>query len=262
MDARLKSLPAPIRTIAERIEDKCRCEIELRRSPPLFTGSQADCEGAATIEPQYRVKEPSKERVKDSERLRPIIFVFEKEQSLDTLIHELLHLDRWILEGVPQLTSTQPLFEGIPNREFVGTVGWIDNHIEHFHILRRMNEMGYPQAPRLDSIYRKDFDETLPVAIKFGRKISDLVRCSLFLRYATVRRFCEDAQVKATVEKVLTISGLLADAQSFDGLLEMVLPDKANTARFVAKALGIAPSILRLCYFNTRLGTFEYRRLS
>jgi hypothetical protein len=115
-------LPDSARGLVDSIEAACICDIEVRQDSDLLPRDDHS-PVACTI-------------TKD---LKPLIlYRVEEDFAASGVVHELLHLERYLVSGVPQL---QPV-----TTDMGGFVEGIENILEHLIIVPKAAEYGFDQV--------------------------------------------------------------------------------------------------------------------
>lgn len=128
--------------LVDSIESSCSCEIEVRQDSAMLP-REDHSPVACTI----------------TEDARPVIlFRTEEDFTASGAVHELLHLERYLVSGVPQM---QPASEGV-----VGMVEPMENILEHLIIIPKASEHGFDHAAQEERHAKRQWDSLSAVVVQ------------------------------------------------------------------------------------------------
>ena len=123
-DAYLNRLPADVRQLVEEIEEKAGIEIEIRIDPER---ARQQCDG------------PTPMACEADERGAWILIASRDDFPESSVLHELFHIHRILIEQVPKLVVCDDLWDRETDRayELDRGIHALDNNIEHLAIVPR-----------------------------------------------------------------------------------------------------------------------------
>jgi hypothetical protein len=250
LHALLEKQPIAIRELAARIETEAKVTIEVVRSAPLHTdGNFAKAPAGCGID----------------DNLRCAILIFNDELTPESAAHELAHLERWLIDGVPRLFFKPEFIPNIQPTEYAGTSLWFENRLEHFHVFRRMKDLGVDPTKGLNvemgkqwaDITAKFAKTALLASVPTGSNTANLHEnltpigyLGTHLDYCITRRFVDDPAVRSCATDFMENRGLLISARALDRRLNSTLHDKKETARMLIRELRLPRDTAYLKYFN------------
>ena len=148
--------------------------------------------------------------------------------SVNAVTHELLHLERYIENSIPQLTPKSS------SEERWKITSDIENTLEHLSIVPLEREYGFDPAPYWRATFKSNWDNLLE------RDFNEFaLKKNAMLGYTTLP-LAEDAQLEAQVSKILDEIGFLEEAVEFRSKMNRLKPEKAKQLAYVCKSLGIS----------------------
>lgn len=159
----------------------------------------------------------------------------------NAVLHELLHLERYWVEGVPQLEPVHDIGQNVE------ALSAIDNNLEHLIIVPRERDYGYDPSPYwsticLATIRELDRPNASPNWLQ-GAAVAMLITASL----------TTDEVARGAVQKALQSKGLLEFSES---ALHRIVRQRATKPRMARAALKAAKIPLK----QARLVTFDIRK--
>lgn len=207
-----EQLPVRQRQLFEAIEAKQRCQIrvDLRVDHPSPTDPNPDAPACSVGPDGGEIHFRSWDRA-----------------EIEGVTHELLHLERYILQSVPQM---------VPKSDEASqwkVTSAIENCLEHLVIIPKEQEYGYDPIPYWKATYRRNW-ENFPVD-----GYSDFaIRKNALLWFASLG-IIADVELDDLALKVLDDLELRADAEDFRRKVNVLKGDKAKQISYLCDALGI-----------------------
>lgn len=170
------------------------------------------------------------------------------------VVHELLHLRRFLLQGVPMLYVDEE--QPIGTSAFADGIHKLDNALEHLVIVPI--ELGY-RADRvaywtriLESIWRQD--------IPAFPDEEDKARWAK-VHWTFVRHVLSDTAVSPLAEQLLQDMGILAEANALhDAVISALAKSKEDATRICLGLLGLPAERVGFEYLDTKRGTRHFER--
>lgn len=159
------------------------------------------------------------------------------------ITHELLHIHRYWVEGVPQLDSVSELGDR------VDTLSWLDNVLEHLIIVPQQIVMGVPPGDH----WREEGARIMNM-VATGATKTEAGRHRMLLAMWTVTAYVEDAEFRRQSLAMLQQYQLQRQARMFLGRLQKAHRSKERMATIALQAMGLAGADVRLCYIRIREG--------
>lgn len=213
----LSRLPDPVRDLVVRIEAFAETEIQVKVDP-------------RPIEPT----DPNPDRLacEVTERTATIWLRAADAFPPSSVSHELLHIERYWNERIPQILPTPDL-----TGSNITITSAIENGLEHLIIVPREEVFGLDPYPYWAETARKNWS-TYP-----WPQLTDswVRRKNCLLGWLTVAHLTKDQELQARVRSHLRSEGLLADAEAFSAKITRTLPSKT-------RALGTVVRFLRIPY--------------
>lgn len=156
----------------------------------------------------------------------------------NAVTHELLHIHRYWVDGVPALNAAD---ESDQNIEFMT---WLDNALEHLVIVPWEREFGYDPNPYWAKMMENFF-------VDLPSNLTHQVRRSCLMGW-TITGYCEDPHARAIALSKLQSFGLQREARF---LLQNLLKQRRNKEKMVRAslvALKVPPSSARLVHYDVR----------
>jgi hypothetical protein len=165
------------------------------------------------------------------------------------IVHELLHIERYWIEGIPQI---EPVDQKAGNSWEITSS--IENHLEHLIIVPREELYGFDPYP-----YWANTDKVLwgrypwpEITEPFARRKNALLGALSAFNLSKSDDLIE--QVKGYLEK----DGMLKETIRFNRLIRDVLHSKEKMIRLTVEHLGIPKSEARVRYIDVRTGRRWY----
>lgn len=219
MDARIKAmLPDSVRQLADSIEISAGAEIKFRRG--------------------LRKDDPSPLAAQISERVEPVILYRDLgEISAESVLHELLHIERYLVEGEPQL---YPKNSGVG-----GACEDIEDTLEHLVIVPREASYGFDP-------WEHEAQEAKRQWSRFDPSMAHLPqgRLGCMKTWLQVYFLVRDVEVREWVIRILRQNGIWALANRLATELEGKLDSKPAVASTFLRLLDIPSDGFRLLYFD------------
>lgn len=160
------------------------------------------------------------------------------------ILHELLHLQRYWIEGIPQIVGCDPAMRDVITPR--------ENSLEHLIVVPRQAEWGLREESFWNEGSREEWSDhdwpTHPIMMKRKALMG-------WLRTHIVT----DESVIVQAREKLTAIDLLDQAEAFKAQALNLLDDKPRLASFVAHAWDMDPSRLRLLWFASDGRTSELK---
>jgi hypothetical protein len=169
------------------------------------------------------------------------------------ILHELLHIQRYWIDRIPQLEPVQELADKAGNWDVIAC---IENILEHLVIVPK--EAGYGFAPR--EVWKKgalsEWSQYPWPTLEepFSRRLGWIIawlHCDLL---------CDPA-VTALAERCLATEGVLDEAKRIGRTVARRLPNKGKCLRTMMNAVGILRQEVRLAYYDVRAKKKRYEEL-
>lgn len=213
----LSRLPDPVRDVVVRIEAFADSEIQV----------EVDSRPVEPTDPN-----PDRLACEVTEHTATIWLRAADVFPTSAVIHELLHIERYWNERIPQIMpTTDPTGANIVNTSA------IENALEHLIIVPREEAFGFDPYPYWAETARENWS-TYPwpnMTSAWAR------RKNCLLAWLTVTHLTKDPGLQAQVRLHLRNEGLLADAEAFSKKITCTLPSKM-------RALGTVVRFLRIPY--------------
>jgi hypothetical protein len=157
--------------------------------------------------------------------------------------HELLHIRRNWVEGVPQL---HPVPEKA-NDNNLRVCGTIDNEIEHLVIVPQAPNYGFDPFPFWNAVAKAKWER-----YPWPDLTSDLNRRNNALLGRLSLALVNDAHVLTLAGELLREGGWTVEAEKFAGKMAQVLNDKPRALSCAVRFLKVPSGVTRLTYFDVR----------
>lgn len=158
--------------------------------------------------------------------------------------HELLHLRRWWLEGVPLL------YHGVSDVK--ARCEQLENELEHQVIVPREADYGFDPFARWNGVYGEKW-RGQPFSLFEERAV---VRQSCMMDWLGTNLITDERAVMLMEQKIKEM-GFLEEADDFSRGVRRRLHDKAQTVAFLCKCMGYAEGVVRLRIYNAVAGTIS-----
>jgi hypothetical protein len=158
--------------------------------------------------------------------------------------HELLHIERYWVEGVPQLFPANPA-----NGK---NCAQMENALEHLVIVPREAAYGFEPYGHWNDTYGKRWtgDRLAPT------KPSAVLRMEALMGWLATSTVTDEV-VKATMAKIIQDAGFFSEAEKFKARMNEFVPSKEKMAKCLARFLKIPDGAVVLRYFNAKAGTIR-----
>ena len=173
--------------------------------------------------------------------------------SAQDVLHELLHIQRYWVEGVPQL---EPADGDWGKDDNWATTAQIENSLEHLVILPREADYRFSPRPKFTEIAQREWSEYPwpDVQGEFQR------RFVCYMRWLACETIPDEA-VRALAKDCLTREGVFGDAERLRKTVLRRLPNKRRSLAAVVRALGIPADGVQLTYLDAKEGTRRHEAL-
>lgn len=171
----------------------------------------------------------------------------------DAVLHELLHIQRFLVEGVPQIAVCENRWH--PELEKIFTD--LDNNLEHLVIVPKELAQRPKRKDRWISILMRVLAKLQSVGIEVADRNFLAIYGHFFVGHVLGD---EDLQKKYTI--ALDNYNLLESATEFSLATASALSSKEATTRAWVEQLHISSEFLCLDYFDPRKGTYQQQQLS
>lgn len=178
-----------------------------------------------------------------NDRHARILIRREEDFKPEGVLHELLHIERFWKEMIPQIV---PVDQGNADRWSV--TGEIENSLEHLVIVPRESAFGFDPYPYWTETFRRNWgrypwpEMTDPWAR----------RKSALLGYLGVEVLGKNDELLAHVEECLKSEHLLSEAARFSRAIQRRLVRKDEALATVVRFLPIPPEDVRLLVIDVR----------
>lgn len=229
MDAAYKnSLPVKAQSLVDTIEQFAGFPIQVIVDP--------------STAPKATDPNPERPMLRVTER-SAAIFLPTPRFSAHGLTHELLHLQRYYLEEIPQV---EPVDQSAADQWTVTSS--IENTLEHQVIVPREADYGFDFRP-----YWVQTEKTLWAGYPWAWMTEPFARRkNCLVGFLTVENIAKDAELSAFVRECLATEGILKEAEQFRKRVTDVLHTKERAARLVVEFLQIPRSEVRLMRLDPR----------
>ncbi len=231
-------LTAAIRRLVEEIETFAGTEIEVRPTPAPTQATERQPKAVVLIA---------------SEQGATLLYRPEQEFPPQAVLHELLHLQRYWMERIPQLVAAVD-----PDGEKTRIAHEIENALEHLIIIPREAGYGFNPYPAWNERARGNWG-AYPwpeVTAPWARRKHGL------LSYLTTSFLVTDAQLKRLADEALTEERLLVEAQKFSQKIARVLTSKERCLSTAVKFLRIPRHDAAMAYLDIRQKQLSQRPIS
>ena len=229
----LDKLPHDIRSLVEEIEEKSDIEIEIQIDATRISRS-FDQKGSLACEvDQYSAR-----------ILIPTADYFPE----GSVLHELLHIRRFLLEGVPQIVVCDDYEDWTPQLD--KGLRDLDNRLEHLVIVPEELNLRPDRRSYWESVMCRVLDELQTTSIS-----EDDRKRYAQLDWIFVRNVVDSCCLTEQAQSLTTQLGIIEQAASFNAALLLSLPSKESTVRVCFEHLNIPFEIAALEYLNSRNGT-------
>jgi hypothetical protein len=234
MDRRVKNrLPLKAKALVDEIEAISKSEIRIERDTAPMTPNSVNHEALGV----------------EVGASSATIFYRTEDQLMNPrgIVHELLHIQRYWMEGVPQILAK--------NSINVGASSSIEATLEHDVIIPREESFGLPpEDPNFWSDGHQRNLQRLEDLWKHSQD-PDKVRFLALLGWISVTRIPQNKTIIGEMRKFLIKTNLLSEAEHFKHRVRTLLRrDKVATLRFTLDALHIPRSETVLLYLDPKLG--------
>jgi hypothetical protein len=162
------------------------------------------------------------------------------------VLHEVLHIERLWLEGIPQVMPAH-------DPELKTVTSAIENALEHLVIVPREAAFGFDPYPYWNETSQRNWQTyPWPTLTDVGAR-----RMNCLLMWLTVSQLVNDDGVKAHVERSLINEGLLDEARRFSARIVEKLPSKPHAISAVLRFLKIPTADVRLIRFYIQHERYE-----
>jgi hypothetical protein len=227
MDDFFKSqLPTPVASLVDRIENFAGREIVVAVDTRSVSPTDPNPDRLAT-----EVTEQS-----------AIIFIRARDSfPSHGVLHELLHIERFWIEGVPQVL---PLHD--ENGERLQVTSSIENALEHQIIVPREADYGFEPYGYWNETERRLWSQYPwpSITTAWAR------RKNFLLGWLTVSKLVTDSSVKDHAECCLRKEGLLDEAQKFAVKIAQTIDSKPRAISAVLRFLNIPVQDIELVKFD------------
>jgi len=238
MESRYRSkLTRDVRALLDRIEFETQHEVGVELNPDPSAPDSFNPEHLAV-----RVNEHSATILIRSDG------VFPESGAL----HELLHIERFWLQGTPQLELDSPWTPGQSE---------IANALEHLVIVPRQRYYSCDDPSYWVDQMRNIWTSRWP-ALLTGRVDQDTIRIRAMLGWTTTVHLAPASDIVKTARDALRQSGHLTEAERFREAIVTALPRTERMAAVACDFFGIPLATCRLAYLNAIAGVRTEKRLS
>jgi len=224
----LKQATSPVLALVKEIESFSGKEITLHQN-------------SAPVSPTDPNPEAMSRCVSES---RAEIYYRNTNVDMHGFVHELLHIRRWWLEGIPQIL---PAIGSDDSN--VTVTSQIENSLEHLVIVPQEEDFGFEPYEYWNRTHRAIWE-------KFDAATLDdfVIRKHCFLGWLSIKKLVTDPEVRQLAEDKIAAVGLLKEANKFKAKIDRYANSKERQLSTVVRFLGIPRSEVVLVYFDIRNG--------
>jgi hypothetical protein len=222
-----RQLPPPVRALLAKIEAFSGTEVLVTVGPPDVETRDPNPHGPACLV---------------TERMATIVIRDPAYFDAQGIAHELLHIERFWNEGIPQILPKQS------DNERMKITSAIENTLEHLIIVPREALYGFEPFSHWNRTTTSNW-ASYPwpdIPDPWAR------RKNCLLGWLTVSNLVSDESVREYVEDCLRSEGLLNAAVDLQRKVGLSLKNKARTVAHVVKAIDIPASDVELVQFDIR----------
>jgi hypothetical protein len=174
------------------------------------------------------------------------------ELSDGPVLHELLHIHRFLVEGVPQISVCEDRWT--PHLEQV--FAQLDNNLEHLVIV----PLEIQRIPERHGLWVKKFRRVLSQVRDGKLPKADQKFLAIYGRFF-VDYVLKDTTLLELSESILDTLGLQSEAEVFRQKIFSALSSKEAAIRVVVDLFKLDPSLICLDYLNPRRRSCEQKSL-
>lgn len=229
----LDKLPHDIRSLVEEIEDKSDIEIEIQINAARISRSLEQKGSLACEVDQHsaRILIPTADYFPDG-----------------SVLHELLHIRRFLLEGIPRIVVCEDYEDWTPQLDRGLTD--LDNRLEHLVIVPEELSLRPDRRIYWESVMCRVFDGLQTTSIT-----EDDRKRYAQLDWIFIRNVLDSYCLTKQAQSLTTQLGIIEQAASFNAALLLSLSSKESTVRVCFEHLNIPFEVAALEYLNSRNGT-------
>lgn len=158
--------------------------------------------------------------------------------------HELLHVERYWMQGVPQLYPANPAF--------FKNCGQMENAMEHMVIVPREADYGFEPFGHWNETYRRTWvGDPVPATMH-----PDIRRMKCLMGWLATQVISDDA-VKDMMAKAIISAGHMDEAERFKKRMNEFIGSKEKMVQCLARFMKIPQGGVVLRYFNAQAGTIR-----
>lgn len=233
----LRRLNADIRRLVEEIEAFAGTEIEVRPAPAPTRPGEREPKAAVLIASEHRAT---------------LLCRTDQEPPPQAVLHELLHLQRYWVERVPQFVPAAD-----PDGEKTKIAHEVENALEHLIIIPREAGYGFNPYPAWNERARANWGAYPWPAVTeaWARRKHGL------LSYLTTSFLVTDAQLKRLADEALAAERLLLEAQKFSQRITRVLTSKERCLSTAVRFLRIPREDAAMAYLDIKQRKLSHQPL-
>lgn len=229
----LDKLPHDIRTLVEEIEENSNIEIEIQIDATRLSRS-IDQKGSLACEVDQH----------SARILIPTAHYFPD----GSVLHELLHIRRFLLEGVPRIVVCDDYEDWTP--QLCRGLTDLDNRLEHLVIVPEELILRPDRRIYWESVMCRVLDGLQTTSIS-----EDDRKRYAQLDWVFIRNVIDSYCLTEQAQSLTTQFGIIEQVESFNAALLLSLPSKENTVQVCFEHLNIPFEVAALEYLNSRNGT-------
>ena len=223
--------------IVERLPDQVRALLtELEEFANLSIGIELNTEPVSPTDPN-----PTRSAVRISHN-RATIYVHSADVSSNSILHELLHVQRYWIEKVPLM---RPLDESVEDNWKVTTL--IEDSLEHLIIVPREADYAYEPFSYWNRTVEVNWQNyPWPGDTKLLRRYKCL------LGWLSCCSLVTDEGVKSHVESCIRKDGMLSEAERFRKKIDRTINRKPSALSATLRFLKIPRTEVKLIRFDVQ----------
>lgn len=227
-DEHLNRLGSDIQAFVKDIEHRSRIEIEVETDDSRVGRNTGEPDPLACLvnESEARLLVPSTIELSDG-----------------PVLHELLHIHRFLVEGAPQIS----VCEGHWNPDLERVFAQLDNNLEHLVIvpieIQRIPERRTCWVTKLRRVLSQ---------VQHGQLLKADQRFLAIYGRLFVDHVLKDNALIEWSASILETLGLSSEAETFRQGMLSVLPSKEGAVRVVVDLFNLDPSVICLDYLNSK----------
>ena len=230
----LEVLPNNVKELAERIEE--------------YSGTKIGITDKMDQRLIKNVNSPAL-AITINEKKADLVILDKTKYNAQSVLHELLHLERFWIKGIPQFIAKDD-----KNQHLTST---IDNQIEHIFIVPEEEKYGYERYSYWNEVYRESFSKFPPKDIQMfslkGQCIFGLIHSKILVN---------DKNIQSLITSKIRDVGLLQFSKNAERFLMKNINDKEKTIKAIVSILEIPIKDVQLKYIDIKNRKAIYKEIS